>query len=281
VQQDWTRAIPAVQNIINNTENKITGYSPHDLLLGPSKNLNKFNTEKKPFPKEGTIQWWEELNIIHENILKKATALQKELDEQNIKLRKSDKQVSNYEIDDYVLISYPKTLGNGRGRAPTKLHTVLKGPVKLVDKAGDKYTTLNLVTRRTEVVHVSRIFPFFYDSTRTDPERVAYLDRGEFKVEKIIDSSMDLEIPKDQWSFLVRWAGYEADDDLWLPWEELKDVEALHTYLREQGLTKLIPSAHRKPSDRKTLPKKVTFSPEIYAQEASNTSPTKRRKTKR
>jgi hypothetical protein len=45
-----------------------------------------------------------------------------------------------------------------------------------------------------------------------DP-KVAIRDQGEFIVEDIVDVIMDHTLPKTQWSFQVRWAGYEDSFD--------------------------------------------------------------------
>ena len=285
VQGDWTRAIPAVQFIINTTMNSVTGYTPHELLFGPASNLQNFLVAKPPtipqdVPDQSTerVKWWEEQQQVHETIIKAAVTLQKELDDQH-RAQRTPKQLTTYDVGSYVLVSYPSIIGEGRGRAPTKLHTILRGPLKILERDNAKYTLLDLVTRRTEVVHVSRLYPFQYDSTRTDPDKIAYLDKNEFVVEKIIDSTIDDNIPKTQWQFLVRWEGYGEEDDLWLSWNELKHVKALHNYLRDNGHAKAIPHSHQQLSDKTKLPKKVTFSPEVYHNVDSSTMlPSKKRR---
>ena len=82
-------------------------------------------------------------------------------------------------------------------------------------------------------MHISRISPFQYDSTKIDPEAVAFHDKDEFAIDKIIDAEIDLKLSKLNWMFRVRWMGYEDGHDSWLPWIELRHVKALHSYLRE------------------------------------------------
>ena len=41
--------------------------------------------------------------------------------------------------------------------------------------------------------------------------------------------------------FLVRWKDYGEANNLWLPYQELRQNIKLHEYLRERGLHKLIP----------------------------------------
>ena len=62
-------------------------------------------------------------------------------------------------------------------------------------------------------------------------------------MEDIVDALMDRLLPKTQWSFKVRWTGYDEAFDEWLDWNQLRDVEALHKYLRRNNLAKFIPKA--------------------------------------
>ena len=79
------------------------------------------------------------------------------------------------------------------------------------------------------------MYPFLYDTKWVDPETVAIRDQGEFVVESIVDSSID-DMPKTKWQFKVRWTGYDESYDEWLDWNSLKNVEALHRYLRQNKL---------------------------------------------
>ena len=54
---------------------------------------------------------------------------------------------------------------------------------------------------------------------------------------------LDLTFSKTQWSFRVRWAGYDESFDQWLDWNELKNVEALHRYLRRHNYAKFTPKS--------------------------------------
>ncbi len=63
--------------------------------------------------------------------------------------------------------------------------------MKILERSGDKYEVLDLVSRISDSVVISRIYPFLYDDTRV-PEKVAYRDRKEFEVEQILDDTIDL-----------------------------------------------------------------------------------------
>ena len=128
---------------------------------------------------------------------------------------------------------------------------IRKGPMKVVERNKDAYSVLDIVSRRIHEVHISRLFPFFYDDTRVDPETIALRDSEEFVVESIIDDTNDTEIPKTQWQFQIRWKGYDESKDTWGSWNSLKHVEALHQYLRANGFSQYIPVSHQKLVDKK------------------------------
>lgn len=53
----------------------------------------------------------------------------------------------------------------------------------------------------------------------------------EFHIERIIDARRRGR----GWQFLVRWTGYGAEEDRWLPFQELRDCEALDRWFGEGG----------------------------------------------
>ena len=40
----------------------------------------------------------------------------------------------------------------------------------------DAYTVLDIVSRRNQVMHISRLYLFFYDDIRIDPENIIFRD---------------------------------------------------------------------------------------------------------
>jgi len=95
------------------------------------------------------------------------------------------------------------------------------------------------------------MYPFLYDDTRVDPEKIAYRDKEEFEVEAILDDTIDISVPVRFWRFHVKWTGYDLTEALWLPWDELKHVGVLHDYLRNKGLGQYLPLSHQQPGDKK------------------------------
>jgi hypothetical protein len=59
-------------------------------------------------------------------------------------------------------------------------------------------------------------------------------------VEKVLDMTGD---PKKVTilKFLIKWLGYDDTYNTWELWKEVRDVEILHTYLRKNNPSKIIP----------------------------------------
>jgi hypothetical protein len=277
--EDWSRALPAVQYIFNTTIHRDIGYSSAELLFGPANNLNQFVTDQRPITALENVAWWDQQLDIHSDILRRAEELQEETDIKRLESRAG--VPTTYAIDSYVVVEYPKTMGEGRGRPLNKLQTIKKGPMKVVGVEKDAYELLNLVTRTVDIVHVSRIYPFLYDPEVIDPENVAIRDQGEFIVEDIVDALMDRLLPKTQWSFKVRWAGYDESFDEWLDWNQLRDVEALHKYLRRNNLAKFIPKSGQILEDKPLRRKPVVRMDTIVEEGVIPTKGTKRNRKDR
>ena len=125
-------------------------------------NLNRFILEQQtPTAILEGVKWWDEQLELHNNILERAAQLQREVDATRIERRSGIP--TTYPVDSYVLVEYPRTMGDGRGRPPNKLQTIRKGPMKVVGFNEDAYEVFDLVNRKVDTVHVARLHPFYYD----------------------------------------------------------------------------------------------------------------------
>jgi hypothetical protein len=166
--------------------------------------------------------------------------LRKEEDDKNKVRRISTKPLTEFPVGSYVLLSYPDD-----ERPKTRLDTIWTGPYLVQAIKSSQYTILNLVSDRTARVHVSRLKLFKYDPNITKPKIVARRDNNSFIVERVLEHT-GIPNKKSDMDFLVRWLGYGQRDDLWLPWKELRDNNALHKYLHDHAMDKIIPIEHRK-----------------------------------
>jgi hypothetical protein len=60
---------------------------------------------------------------------------------------------------------------------------------------------------------------------------IAAGDHDEYVVEAIVDHKAARR--KSDMEFKVRWRGYDPSYDLWLPYAEVRDLEALDAYLSD------------------------------------------------
>ena len=102
-----------------------------------------------------------------------------------------------------------------------------------------------LVTKKDEDIHVKELRQFIHNDDERELYKFALRDHQDhFEIEAIIDHRGDARY-RTQIEFLVRWKGYDASEDLWLPYSELRDSDALHRYLLAQPtrlMQKLVPS---------------------------------------
>jgi hypothetical protein len=181
---------------------------------------------------------------------------------------------TEYSIGSYVLLEYPSNAL--RRGPPNKLMPFLEGPLKVVNTYGTRYSLQNLINGETRDVHVSRIRPFLSSDTSLDNMRaVAIRDHHEYVVEKILEHIGDPK-RRSTLEFKVRWQGYSEEHDSWEPWKNLRLVDKLHDYLRENNLSKLIPIM-----DNDSSPPIHPVEVEAIAAPDSDQPKPKRRRTRR
>ena len=112
--------------------------------------------------------------------------------------------------------------------------------MRVISNKGAEYLLLDLVQNKQISVHISRLKRCEYDPRHVDPMAIAAKDYEEDEVEAILQHRGSPKRKSDM-DFLVRWLGYDETEDLWLPWSALRNNTALHQYLRDNNMEKLIP----------------------------------------
>jgi hypothetical protein len=243
--KDWDTYLPMVQRIMNTSIHSVLRVSPHTLVFGENTNADN-EAIFVPTEHNSPQPMWEgvaNMLLVQRRLLNKAMTLQKKKDENHVLHNTRTMKQTEFPINSYVLVEYPDSrMGH---KPPTKFHTQLKGPYQVIACVtwSGEYTIRNLVTNKDERVHASRLRPFNFDAHRTDPLQVALRDRNEFIVEKVLDHSGQPS-RKSQMDFLVKWEGYDDSENLWLPWHELVSNSRLHEYLRDKGMSRLIPASY-------------------------------------
>ena len=128
-------------------------------------------------------------------------------------------------------------------RPPSKQHTHWKDPMRVISNIGAEYIVHDLVQNKDIPIHVTRLKVFEHDPIRTDPLAIAAKDNEEDEIEFVITHSGDPKRKSDM-DFKVRWLGFDENEDSWLPWSEVRNVPALHSYLWANNMIKIIPKEH-------------------------------------
>lgn len=118
--------------------------------------------------------------------------------------------------------------------------------MRVESKQGSRYTLMNLVTHKTEDVHVTQMVPFNFDPERTDPRLIANTDYRAWDVESIIRHRGNPDDRKTL-QFLVRWKGLPAQYDSWEDWSNVRKTQPLIRYCYANNLRRLVSKRLRLP----------------------------------
>jgi transposase InsO family protein len=254
--QNWPDYLPMIQRLMNTMVHTSHKFTPVQIVFGA-----RFDDEGKdtglcvPISDEHVDEipvrhiinkdvkaWLTIMRNVQEKIIEVAKQNQKQLDAKHLEQRGKDtEEYSIFPPDTYVLVRYPKT-AMGR-KAPTKLHSPWKGPMKVIRNEGNRYYLLNLVNMKEEQAHVTALKTFEYNRN-IDPREIALKEANAFDVERILSHRCKHPNRISTYELLVKWLGYDDSQNTWEPWENLRNNEATHHYLREHGLQRFIPKRY-------------------------------------
>ena len=249
IKHNWSRFLPLVQRIMNATVHESLGASPAQLLFGNAIHLDRrvildrreiFRNIREP--REQTLNHWvEEMIKAQAAVIKASQEHQRIRDDAHIVAH--DTRRTEFAVNSYVLVNYPH---NGiTGGPPSKLLTHKKGPFRVVNKVGSTYTVENLVNNKLEDYHITSLTKFEYDVDEVDPRLIANRDSQMWDVEAVLSHRGDPRGSKKQLFFLIKWVGFDASQNTWEPWENVRDTAALQAYLMDKRLRFLIPQKFR------------------------------------
>ena len=239
----WSTYLPLVQRIMNGSPVGATGITPAQLLFGNAISSTNERLLPEPTPyvqnkplsevTSDMLKMQHHLIGLHQKLLRKH-------DSKHLAIPfDTAKKVDHFPKGSYVLVDYDPS--SVMGRRPThKLMPFKRGPYRVVNSIGSRYTLLDLLQNKHEDVLIHRLHPFQYDQEFLDPKEVAMRDREEYEVEKVLNHEGDIKL-KGQMQFLVKWKGYDESHNTWEPWTSLRLVDKLHEYLRKHKMGKIIP----------------------------------------
>ena len=183
VKTKWSKYLPLVQRIMNASTHSSTGVSPAQIVYG-----NAVKLDRNLLPLEHTPhstnphEYIADLVKVQKEILNIAIRNQEETDLFHLSQR-GGKEITEFPPNSYVLVNYE---GEGH-KPPSKLHTNLRGPVKVISSNGPIYTVQDLATEKLLDFHVKLLHPFDFDAAIVDPREVAKHDEDYFDIDKIED----------------------------------------------------------------------------------------------
>ena len=247
----WSPMLPLVQRIINSQVHSNIGVSPIQLMFGNVIDLDRFLISDdsvedrinivKSMNNQRYIDWADTMILKQHTLMDVALSTQLDNDIYHIQsnIKEHHNELTEFPINSYVLQRYE----NEDGKPPHKLNTPLRGPHKVVGRytrtdGPDVYTVQNLSTNKLEDFKVNDLRPFNFDPQRINPLEIALSDQQLFVVDEILEHTGSPK-KRQNMMFKVKWKGF--DDPTWVPWDNVKNNNVLHQYLRHNNLQRLIP----------------------------------------
>ena len=234
---NWRISLPMVQRIMNATFSDRTKLSSAKILFGNAINLDRgifAPPSEVPRDVQPLSDYMINLLAVQDNIT--TIARNNIVFTDSMQLGKYPPQRTEFAPRSYVLVKYRE------GAPPSRLHTVLKGPLRVIRSSESKYTLEDLITNKEKDYHVTDIKPFHFDPLNTDPTDVARKDYLEFFIEAILKHTGTKRSKKGHLKFYIKWLGYDDEHNSWEPYSNIRDMTVCHEYLRSHGMSNQIPS---------------------------------------
>jgi hypothetical protein len=233
---NWRLSLPMVQRIMNATFSDRTKLSSSQILFGNALNLDRGIFTPPSEISRNTVplsDYMIKLLAIQDNIM--TIARNNIIFTDSMHLGTYPAPRTDHAPGSFVLVKYRE------GAPPSRLHTLLKGPLRVIKGSNSIFTLLDLVTNKEKDYHVSDLKPFRFDPLNTNPLDVARKDYLEFFIEAILKHSGSRQSKKSTIRFYIKWLGYEDDHNSWEPFANIRDMAVCHDYLRSHGMANHIP----------------------------------------
>ena len=118
------------------------------------------------------------------------------------------------------------------GHKPNKLSVTYKGPYSVIGlKPGSNsvYECKDPADEKIYQFPLARLRVYNMDADDEAAALIA-LDTDEDVLIDIVDHNMPTRRRPADWDFKVRWAGYPAEEDSWIPWREARKLAAMDAY---------------------------------------------------
>jgi hypothetical protein len=252
-KKSWYTYLPLVQRIMNASIHKSIGVSPAQIIFGNAVQLDR---QILPLPDDVNDpvtykQYLQDMLEAQSEIIKIAQKTQQDTDDFQIakrtranKRKFGGKEITEFPINSYVLVNYE----GEDNKPPSKLHTHLRGPLRVVNYNGPIYTLQNLVNpTKLEDFHVKLLHPFKFDEANVDPSEVAQHDEEYTGIKEVLDHRFtNKKKRRTDLQFKLLWEG--DIEPSWYSWNTtFGHAEKIHDYLSANQLKKYIPTQYTWP----------------------------------
>jgi transposase InsO family protein len=231
--ENYQQVLPFVQRILNSEINSKLNASPATIMFGNAVNLDRgilLPDDEQP-PTQSLSKATSKMLHMQFLAIKAAKKSLEQADSEH-------KASTPTELTEFASNSY--VIAMQRSAPETRLHTLWRGPFRVLSNTGSQYSLLDLITGKEKLYHVTQLKAFHFNPLKTDPVDVARKDYLEFFIESIIqlDGSFDKLATL---RFKIKWLGYDETHNTWEPWKNLRKTTALHQFLIAKQLRHRIP----------------------------------------
>jgi hypothetical protein len=220
----WSVILPLAARIINHTFKEWLGCRPADLVtVAPASGSRGLLEPERPTTEQLPLstEFVASLHRAHEEMLD-TTSLRILAEQRQLEQEQGAAYVRPIATGDLVLLQYPV-------RAPSKLHSRVAGPFRVVERRGNLVFARDLTSERVIERDAEMWIPFRTSRPMEEAElvEIAAMDLGETSVEAILDHRGGHV--RTQIEFLVLWSD---GDTTWEPWETVKKLAVLEEYVQ-------------------------------------------------
>jgi hypothetical protein len=232
IRDTWSECIPMINRLLNTTFHSVLQCTPSAAVFGVHFTASRVLFKGSPAPprKADLREHYNDLLARQAILLRRSELFQAQASDLYAAKVAPVSTSDIFEEQALVLVTYPE-------RAPSKLHTRLRGPFKILQRHNDDvYSCQNLVNGSALEFHISQLRPYTNDinPTAITPLEVAARDAEEYIVDAILDHRVAQggSIKKrSTLQFLVAWLGYGEEYHSWEPYANLRDLRALQDYV--------------------------------------------------
>ena len=231
--EDYQEVLPFVQRIINSEKNASTNTSPASILFGNAVNLDRgiLLPDEEQLPSQSLTKATRKMLQAQFLAIKAAKQALEKADKLHVST--SPTEITQFAPDTFVLVMQ-------RAAPETRLHTLWRGPFRVLRNSQSQYTLLDIISGKEKLYHVTQLKAFHFNPLRTDPVDIARRDYLEFFMESIVKFKGSFD-KLSSLQFLVKWLGYDETHNTWEPWKNLRKAAVLHKFLIEEKLRNKIP----------------------------------------